>query len=93
MPDYSFRLMHDVLEVSPKAEFLDVYGDASAQITEHTVFLSSDAYEKAREAAPTWDVYVLEQEWRMWMSDPPRHPDSAFIGFCRKWYERKGRAP
>jgi hypothetical protein len=51
-----------------------------------------ETYEKAREAAPTWDVYVLEQEWRMWMSEPPRHPDNAFIGFCRKWYERKGKA-
>lgn len=26
----------------------------------------------------------LEQEWRMWMNDPPRHPDAAFVGFCRK---------
>ncbi len=93
MPDYCFRLLHDVLEVTPKLEFLDVYGESPAITSEVTVRLSPDAYKQARKAAPTWDVYFLEQEWRMWMNDPPRHPDAAFVGFCRKWYERKGRAP
>lgn len=93
MPDYNFRLLHDILEISPKAEFLDIYGDGPALSAENTFHLSSEAYEKAREAAPTWDVYALEQEWRMWISDTPRHPEGAFIGFCRKWYERKGKAP
>lgn len=93
MPDYRFRLLHDVLEVAPKSEFLDAYEDRSIPASGATVHLSSEAYEKARKAAPTWDVYALEQEWRMWMSEPPRHPEAAFVGFCRKWYERKGRAP
>jgi len=57
------------------------------------VRLSAEAYEKAREAAPTWDVYFLEQEWRMWMDEAPRYADAAFVGFCRKWYERKGKPP
>ncbi|SFH39148.1 replication initiator protein A, partial [Sulfitobacter dubius] len=93
MPDYHFRLLHDILEVTPKAEFLDVYGDQSTSNLDDIVRLSGDAYEKAREAAPTWDVYFLEQEWRMWMSEAPRHADGAFVGFCRKWYERRGNAP
>ena len=93
MPDYTFTLLHDVLEVSPKPEFLNIYGDSPALASDITVRLSSAAYEQAREVAPTWDVYFLEQEWRMWMSEPPRHPDGAFVGFCRKWYERKGKAP
>lgn len=93
MPDYSFTLLHDILEVSPKPEFLDVYRDADAITSEISVRLSSEAYERAREVAPTWDVYFLEQEWRMWIGEPPRYPDGAFIGFCRKWYERKGKAP
>lgn len=93
MPDYCFRLLCDVLEVSPKPEFLEIYGAAPASNVVDSVRLSADAYEKAREAAPTWDIYFLEQEWRMWMGEPPRHPDGAFIGFCRKWYDRKGRAP
>ena len=93
MPDYHVRLLDNILEVSPKAEFSDIYADTGASGSMDTVRLSADAYEKAREAAPTWDVYFLEQEWRMWISEPPRHPDGAFVGFCRKWYERKGHAP
>ena len=93
MPDYRFRLIHDVLEVSPKAHFQDVYGDVPMHIADSAVHLSPEAYEKAREVAPSWDIYALEQEWRLWMSEPPRHPDAAFVGFCRRWYERKGRAP
>lgn len=91
MPDYSFRLMHDVLEVSPKPDFIDAYADKPTVTSEVTVRLSGDVYDKAREAAPGWDVYFLESEWRMWMDAPPRDPNAAFIGFCRKWFERRGR--
>jgi len=91
MPDYNFRLMHDILEVSPKLEFTDVYAEQPVIGAEVTASLSSSAYEKGRDAAPGWDVYFLEQEWRNWMSEPPRDVDAAFVGFCRKWYERRGR--
>lgn len=91
MPDYSFRLLYDVLEVMPKPEFLDSYGDRTGGNMDDGPSLSSETYARARDAAPGWDVRYLEQEWRMWMSEPPRHADSAFIGFCRKWYERNGR--
>jgi plasmid replication initiation protein len=57
--------------------------------------LEPDAFEAAREAAPGWDVYYLEQEWRQWMSDggmdAPKSPGKAFVGFCRKWFERRGK--
>jgi plasmid replication initiation protein len=91
MPDYNFRLMHDILEVSPKPEFTDVYADQPPIGVEVTAALSSSAYEKSRSAAPGWDVYFLEQEWRNWMSETPRDLDAAFVGFCRKWYEQRGR--
>ena len=45
----------------------------------------------ARVAAPGWDVQYLEREWRGWITEPPRDPDAAFLGFCRKWFERRGR--
>ena len=86
-------LLHDVLEVSPKSEFLEVYQEPADTGSANSVRLSPGTYEKARGAGPTWDIHFLEQEWRMWMSEPPRHPDGAFLGFCRKWHERKGRAP
>ena len=57
--------------------------------------LRPDTYHEARLQAPGWDVRELEKTSRDWqaMSDnePPRRPDAAFIGFCRKWYSRKGR--
>lgn len=26
----------------------------------------------------------LEQEWRGWITEPPRDADAVFVGFCRK---------
>ena len=66
----------------------------SSKSSENIVQLSPDAYHDARSAAPGWDVHFLEQEWRNWsaMSDAPiRNADGAFIGFCRRWFERKGQ--
>ena len=49
-------------------------------------------YEKAKEHAPGWDVYFIEQEWRDWLTEPPRNPDAAFLGFCKKWCKKRGPA-
>lgn len=67
--------------------------DAELEATERgrTIALHSGTYEKARQVAPGWDIYVLEQEWREWMTEPPRSPDAAFIGFCKKVFEKRGR--
>jgi hypothetical protein len=48
--------------------------------------------EKAKAAAPGWDVYCLEQEWRDWIAKKERSENlgAAFIAFCRKKYQRKG---
>ena len=44
----------------------------------------------ARRVAPGWDIHYLEREWRDWVVEPPRDADSAFVGFCRKWFEKRG---
>ena len=63
-----------------------------AQLVEGSIPpLQPDTYEAARHAAPGWDVRFLEREWRDWCVEPPRNPDRAFIGFCRKWFEKRGR--
>ena len=54
--------------------------------------LRTETYEKAREVAPSWDIYYLEREWRAWAKTQPKNPDAAFIGFCKSWYKRKGKA-
>ena len=51
------------------------------------LLLKAATYEKARQAAPGFDVYALEQDWRDWIDkkgEQPKNPDSAFIGFCRR---------
>jgi plasmid replication initiation protein len=48
---------------------------------------SPSLIEKARRAAPGYDVYQLYAEWRAFterQSEPPRSLDAAFIGFCKK---------
>ena len=43
--------------------------------------------EKAKAAAPGYDVYALEREWREWATDktqPEKGYPAAFIGFCKQ---------
>ena len=55
--------------------------------------LRTQTYEMARKAAPGWDVYELERQWREWIDKkgPPQKPDAAFVAFCRKKFAREGR--
>ncbi|WHZ37712.1 replication initiator protein A [Sagittula sp. MA-2] len=53
--------------------------------------LDPEVYDMARSAAPGWDVRMIEAEWRDWASEVPRNPEMAFLGFCKKWFERRGR--
>ena len=51
------------------------------------ISLKLDTYEKAKKAAPGFDIYYLEQEWLEWIDkkgERPKNPDAAFIGFCRR---------
>lgn len=56
--------------------------------------LDPDTFEAAREAAPGWDPYFVEMEWKSWLAatekSPPRKPDLAFIAFCARFYEKRG---
>jgi len=56
-------------------------------------FLDNRAYEDARKAAPGWDVYQLEQEWRLWLGENeiiPQQPEKHFVKFCATWFEKRG---
>jgi hypothetical protein len=56
--------------------------------------LPTSAYEQAKKAAPNWDIYELERQWREWMKDKPV-PDNlsgAFVNFC-KTKAKKSAAP
>jgi hypothetical protein len=55
--------------------------------------LDPDALEDARAAAPGWDPYALEAEWRRWCGREeiePKHPTRHFLKFCATWRETRG---
>jgi hypothetical protein len=61
------------------------------QSPEQASRLSTTDYEKAKAAAPGWDIYELERQWREWIADKPtpEKPGKAFVGFCRKKHQRE----
>ena len=88
IPDYAVRLVDDMVLFMNRHTQNEVVLPAPAAMR---VRLEPDTYQKAKEAAPGWDVYYLEREWREWMTEPPKSPDAAFLGFCRKVFEKRGR--
>lgn len=90
LPDYSFEFAADMFIARPKADFAAAYAEKPNPAIDR-IYLKQSTYEKAREAAPAWDVHYLESEWRNWIKTPPDKPDAAFIGFCKKWFEKRGR--
>ena len=87
MPDYAVTLDEDdMVTFHNRGTIKDVEIDGPATVIPP---LKTETLEEARQAAPGFDIYMLEQEWRSWITEQPRHPDSAFVGFCRKWFERR----
>jgi plasmid replication initiation protein len=50
-----------------------------------------ETIEKARRAAPGYDVYALLADWRAFAAGkaPPFNPDAAFLGFCKARHARE----
>mgnify|MGYP001799483360 CR=1 FL=1 len=92
MPDYSVSLLdNDLVEFRSRNSIPPSKDKIKSDFVD-SISLKADTYHKARLVAPGWDVYVLEDEWRDWMTEPPRDPDAAFIGFCRKVLAKRGTA-
>ncbi len=95
MPDYRVRFADDdktsEIIVFENRGSIPAINDESSSSTIPP--LNPDTYHQARLAAPGWDVYEIEREWRSWLNmtdtEPPKNVDAAFIGFCRKWSQRK----
>lgn len=89
LPDYSVKF-------NDEKDTITFYNRDTMPInsTETSDFpvLNPDIYASARMAAPGYDVYYLEREWQgFWVeSGKPelRSPDAAFIGFCKRRYEK-----
>ncbi len=90
IPDYGIRLDGDRVIFTRKVAKRTV-----AQLEMNLgdrLRIAPQTYEKARSAAPGYDVYALYDEWRQFAAgkEPPRNADAAFIGFCKA---RNKRAP
>ena len=97
MPDYRIRLdersgQQDDIVVFESRGCIPAIGKEGGK----PIVISSldpDTYHDARMMAPGWDIYELEKNWRSWLAsaeaEPPRNPDAAFLGFCRKWNAKR----
>lgn len=90
MPDYSVSLDGQMVIFRNRRMDEPVMVSGSAAIR-----LDPETYHDAKTLAPGWDIYYLESEWRGWMQDggldAPRDPERAFLGFCKRWFEKRGR--
>lgn len=87
MPDYAVHFEGDDTVVFRNRKSLPGLQAVPSSIVPP---LDPETYHDARTVAPGWDVHYLEQQWREWITEPPRDADAAFIGFCKKWYEKRG---
>ena len=80
LPDYTLRVeTGDLVAVTPRAVLTE---PAEGPL------LDAATIEAARAAAPGWDVYALEADWRRYWaaSGRPRlrSPAKAFLAYCAK---------
>jgi hypothetical protein len=87
MPDYAVRLQADDMVVFRNRRSMPGMQAISSLGAPQ---LDAETYHDARTIAPGWDIHFLEQQWREWITEPPRDADAAFIGFCKKWYAKRG---
>jgi plasmid replication initiation protein len=86
-PDYSVTFEDD-------KDIVAFSNRGTVPVLQNTVIvpqLDAEIYETARALAPGWDVRYLEAQWRDWISEAPRNHEAAFLGFCRKWFETRGK--
>jgi plasmid replication initiation protein len=90
LPDYrmEFDDEGDIVTFINRGQFP---GTGAVVIGAQIAPLDPEVYDMARQAAPGWDVRHIEAEWRAWATETPKNPEMAFLGFCRKWFEKRGR--
>ncbi|MSU91700.1 plasmid replication initiator RepA [Rhodobacteraceae bacterium 2CG4] len=88
LPDYTLSVEPgDLVRVCARARMTAAGAGAAGAGAAELPPLGAQAHERARAAAPGFDVYALEADWRAWWaaSGRPRlhAPDAAFVAFCR----------
>ncbi len=88
MPDYSVTLDEDDMVVFRNRGSMQKHESSGVESRS----LKAETYDQAQAAAPGWDIYLLEQQWRgSSFNEPARDPDAAFIGFCARLFELRGQ--
>jgi plasmid replication initiation protein len=92
MPDYALALADDVLSVTLRRPLPD---GSTPSVGYDAIWISEEGYQAAKRAAPGWDVYHLEREWKGWMhknqKPAPRVADAAFAKWCAKYATNHGK--
>ncbi|MCH9808469.1 MAG: replication initiator protein A [Alphaproteobacteria bacterium] len=91
LPDYEVELREGDMVVFTSRKVLAKLEQSRDEMPLH---LDPEIMHDARQVAPGWDVYLLEEKWRAWMvegdCERPRDPGRAFVGFCKRYFERNG---
>jgi len=81
-------VVFEVLKTKERQAFDAKLKDQEKQLHLFDVRLKTTTYERGKTLASGWDIYALEAEWKEWGSQqkdwPPKNPDAAFLGFCKK---------
>lgn len=89
LPDYRIEMAGKDKVIFKKRK------NAVIQDVRPRIFLRPEDYERARQAAPGWDVYALEREFIEWadkQEEPVRNAGTAFAGFCKSFAKRRSTA-
>ncbi len=94
LPDYmvSFDAEHDMVLFTNRNTMK--IGGQTAEADPWEGRLSGDVFNDVRSAAPGWDPYYLEGEWRRWVGAEeiqPKHPERHFVKFAQSWFEKRGK--
>jgi plasmid replication initiation protein len=86
LPDYSVSMEDDLVTFANRNRRPQ---NVTARSRDTIPPLPTSIYEKAKQAAPGYDVHALEAEWRLWSKGPVQNPAGAFLGFCKRVWRRQ----
>jgi len=96
IPDYYFKYdkEEDKIYIYPKAKFIEKFTPKPKPTAIDQIKLKSKTYDTAIKHAMGFDVYFIEQEWRMMLGQKnsiPEKPDGSFINYL-KWNVTENKA-
>ncbi|MEM8974840.1 MAG: replication initiator protein A [Pseudomonadota bacterium] len=87
-PDYSLKLEHDVLRMTPNEGFRQRSVPAQARGLE----LRGHMYEDARRVLEGWCPKEVELQWRNWVASEKimvKNPEKHYLSFCESYVEQR----